>query len=69
MTQQYLMPKARNMLTGQTVMEKDLSGNKLELRQRSVAQAQADRLADKMSRTTSQPWTGFVDTYTPTKLG
>lgn len=65
MTQQYLMPKARNMLTGQTVMEKDLAGRRLELRQRSVAQGAADRLADKMSRTTSQPWTGFVEVYTP----
>jgi hypothetical protein len=64
MTQQYLMPKARNTLTGQTVMEKDLTGRRLELRQRSVAQGQADRLAEKMSRTTSQPWRGFVDVYT-----
>ena len=59
------MPKARNTLTGQTVMEKDLSGNRLELRQRSVAEAQAQRLADKMSRTTDQPWTAFVEVYTP----
>ena len=64
MTQKYLMPKARNTLTGQTVMEKDLTGRRLELRQRSVAQGQADRLAEKMSRTTSQPWRGFVDVYT-----
>ena len=64
MTQQYLMPKARNTLTGETVMEKDLSGHRLELRQRSLAELQARILAEKMTRKTSEPWTGFVDAYT-----
>ena len=64
MTQQYLMPKARNTLTGQTVMEMDLRGRRLELRQRSLAESQARDLAERMTRKTADPWRGFVDVYT-----
>jgi hypothetical protein len=64
MTQQYLMPKARNTLTGETVMEKDLTGRRLELRQRGLAETQARGLAEKMERKTAEPWRGFVDVYT-----
>ena len=64
MAQQYLMPKARNQLTGATVMEKGLTGARLELRQRALAQAQAAALAEKMTRRTGEPWQGFVDVYT-----
>lgn len=64
MTQQYLMPKARNTLTGETVMEKDLTGRRLELRQRALAETQARSLAEKMERKTAEPWRGFVDVYT-----
>ena len=63
MTQQYLMPKARNTLTGQTVMEMDLTGTRLELRQRSLAETLSKQLADKMIRQTTHPWQGFVDVY------
>jgi hypothetical protein len=64
MTQQYLMPKARNTLTGQTVMEMNLRGQRLELRQRTLAESQARDLAEKMQRKTNDPWRGFVDVYT-----
>lgn len=64
MAQQYLMPKARNQLTGETVMEKDLTGARLELRQRVLAEMQARMLAEKMTRKTADPWRGFVDVYT-----
>jgi hypothetical protein len=64
MTQQYLMPKARNTLTGETVMEKDLTGGRLELRQRVLAETQSRMLAEKMERKTAEPWRGFVDVYT-----
>jgi hypothetical protein len=63
MTQQYLMPKARNKLTGQTVMEKDLSGQRIELRQRALADTLARGLAERMTRKTADPWQAFVDTY------
>ncbi len=65
MAQQYLAVKARNLITGQTVINKDLSGGRLELRQRSLADAQAQQLAEKMTRNTGQPWTGFTEAYTP----
>lgn len=63
MAQQYLMPKARNKLTGQTVMEKDLTGQRLELRQRALAETLSNQLASKMERKTADPWQGFVDIY------
>lgn len=64
MAQQYLMPKARNQLTGETVMEKNLTGARLELRQRALAETQARVLAEKMTRKTADPWQGFVSVYT-----
>jgi hypothetical protein len=61
---QYLMVKARNMATGVTVKEQDLSGGRFELRQRAVAEINADLLAKKMTGRTGQAWTGFVEVYT-----
>jgi hypothetical protein len=64
MKKQYLITKARNIITGQTVMEQDLSGYKFELRQRTLAENQADQLAAKMTRSTGEVWTGFVEVFT-----
>ena len=66
MTKQYLITKARNIITGQTVMEQDLSGARFELRQRALAEDQADQLAAKMTRSTGETWQGFVEVYSPT---
>jgi hypothetical protein len=63
---QYLITKARNLVTGQTVKNQDLTGARLELRQRALAEDQADQLADKMTRSTGDVWQGFVEVYTPT---
>jgi len=60
---QYLIAKARNILTGQTVMDQDLTGARLELRQRTLAEDQADQLAAKMTRSTGAVWRGFVEVY------
>ena len=60
---QDLIAKARNILTGQTVMSQDLTGSRLELRQRSLAEDQADQLAAKMTRSTGTVWRGFVEVY------
>jgi hypothetical protein len=60
------MVKARNLVTGQTVKNQDLTGARLELRQRTIAEDQADQLAVKMSARTGQEWQGFVEVYTPT---
>jgi hypothetical protein len=62
---QYLVTKARNIITGQTVMEQDLTGSRFELRQRALAENQANQLAAKMTRSTGSIWTGFVEVYTP----
>jgi hypothetical protein len=64
MAQQYLAVKARNMITGETVISKDLSGQRLELRQRTVAALEARLLADKMNRRTGGSWQGFVEVFT-----
>ena len=61
---QYLIAKARNIITGQTVMNQDLTGQRLELRQRVLAEDQADQLAAKMTRSTGVVWRGFVEVYT-----
>jgi hypothetical protein len=65
MTQQYLITKARNIITGQTVKNQDLTGARLELRQRALAEELADQLAAKMTRNTGETWMGFVEEYTP----
>ena len=64
---QYLVTKARNIVTGQTVKNQDLTGARLELRQRVLAEDLADQLAAKMSRTTGDTWQGFVEVYTPSE--
>ena len=62
---QYLITQARNIITGQTVMEQDLTGARFELRQRVLAEDQANQLAAKMTRNTGETWQGFVEVYTP----
>jgi hypothetical protein len=63
---QYLVTKARNVATGQTVMDQDLGGSRLELRQRVLAENLAVQLAAKMTRNTGENWQGFVEVYTAT---
>ena len=63
---QYLVTKARNIVTGQTVKNQDLTGTRLELRQRVLAEDLANQLAAKMTRSTGETWAGFVEVYTPT---
>ena len=66
MNKQYLITKARRVSTGQTVKTQDLTGARLELAQRGIAEDQARQLAEKMTRKTGDPWVGFVEVYTPT---
>lgn len=65
MAQQYLAVKARNMVTGQTVISQDLGDNRLELRQRGLAEQMANQLADRMTSNTGFVWQGFVEVFTP----
>ena len=67
MTEKFLLPKARNLVTGQTVKTQDLTGARFTLSQRMLAEDQARQLAEKMSLRTKQSWSGFVEEYTPSQ--
>jgi hypothetical protein len=66
MLEQYLLPKARNTVTGQTMKIQDLTGTRLSQSQRQIATEMADQLAAKMTARTGDQWQGFVEAYTPT---
>ena len=66
MNQTFLLPKARNTRTGQTVKTQDLTGNRFALSQRFMAEDMARQLAAKMTARTGDIWQGFVEAYTPT---
>jgi hypothetical protein len=65
--EQYLLVKARNTVTGQTVKNQDLTGGRFTLKQRVLAEDSARQLAAKMSARTGDTWLGFVESYTPTE--
>jgi hypothetical protein len=66
MEQQFLLVKARNTVTGQTVKNQDLTGARFTLNQRSLAEDSAQQLADRMTARTGDLWVGFCEAYTPT---
>ena len=61
---QYLMPKARNLRTGQTVKQQDLAGRRYMPHESKLAQQTADNLAQSMTNRSQDTWRGFVDAYT-----
>jgi len=63
----YLLPQARNTVTGQTVKTQDLTGTRFALSQRKLAQSMADQTAVKMSARTGDLWQGIVVEYQPTE--
>jgi hypothetical protein len=65
MEHQYLLAKARNTVTGQTVKNQDLTGARFSLNQRRLAEDSADQLALKMTARTGETWVGFCEAYTP----
>jgi hypothetical protein len=65
---QYLMPKARNLRTGQTVKQQDLTGRRYMPHEDQLAQQAADDLALSMSRKSRDTWRGFVDAYTASSV-
>lgn len=67
MSEQFLLPMARNAVTGQTVKTQDLTGERFTRRQQVLAEAAADQLAESMTARTGEPWQGFVQLYTPTQ--
>jgi hypothetical protein len=67
MTAKFLLPKARNTVTGQSVKNQDLTGGRFTLKQRVLAEDSARQLAAKMTARTGDTWQGFVEAYTPTE--
>lgn len=67
MSDLFLVCKARNLVTGQTVKNQDLTGARFTLKQRHLAENMAQQLADKMTARTREPWVGFVESYTPSQ--
>ena len=67
MSEQYLLPMARNTVTGQTVKNQDLTGTRFTQRQRMLAEDMATQLAQRMTARTGDTWQGFVKLYTPTQ--
>jgi hypothetical protein len=66
MTETYLLPKAVNLVTGQTVKQQDLTGARFKLSQRAICEEMAQRLADTMTQRTGESWAPQVVEYTPT---
>jgi hypothetical protein len=67
MSEQFLLPMARNMITGQTVKTQDLTGSRFALNQRKLAEDMSQQLARRLSERTGVEWQGFLQTYTPTQ--
>jgi len=65
----YLLPIARNTVTGQSVKNQDLTGARFTLAQRGMAQEIADQLAARMTARTTEQWQGYLVEYTPTQRG
>lgn len=63
----FLLPKARNLLTGQTQKIQDLTGTHLSLLQRDIAQEKADLLARNLTERTGEQWVGIVQEYVPSQ--
>lgn len=65
MSEQYLLPMARNLVTGMTIKSQDLYNVRYTVKQRDLAEDMARQIAAKMTVRTNQPWEGFVKLYTP----
>lgn len=61
----YLLPQARNTVTGQTVKTQDLTGTRFGLNQRRLAQDMANQTAARMSARTGVLWQGYLVEYQP----
>lgn len=64
--QRYLLPQARNTVTGQKVKTQDLTGARFSLNQHGMALEVAQQTADKMTARTGDVWYPIVVEYTPT---
>jgi hypothetical protein len=67
MPQTFLLPKARNTSTGQSVKIQDLTGGRYTTSQRSLAEDRARQLAESLTNRTGEGWVGYVEEYVPSK--
>jgi len=67
MEHKFLLSKARNTVTGQSVKNQDLTGARFTLLQRNMCQEVADQLAARMTARTGVLWVGYCEAYTPTQ--
>jgi len=65
MSRKYLIAKAQNTVTKQTVMHRNLSDAKFDLTQRKLAEDFANQYAAKITARTGDTWVGYVEEYTP----
>ena len=61
--QQYIIPMARNLRTGQTVKSQDLSGTRFIPSQRKECQLLSERLADQMTQRGPDTWQPVIQPY------
>jgi len=61
--QQYIIPMARNIRTGQTVKSQDLSGTRYIPSQRRECQLLAERLANQMTQRGPDTWQPVIQPY------
>lgn len=61
--QQYIMPMARNLRTGETVKSQDLSGRRLMPHQRTECRLLAERLATQMTERGTDTWEARIVEY------
>ena len=61
----FLLPMARNTVTGETVKTQDLAGQHFTQTQSGMASVIADRLAEDLTARTGVKWVGFLRPYTP----
>jgi len=67
MQNKYLLPMARNTVTGETVKTQDLTGARFNLGQRALALDMSRQLAERMTTRTGDLWQGFLKEYCPTQ--
>ena len=67
MPQTFLLPKARNTSTGQSIKIQDLTGARYTLAQRFLAEDRARQLAEDLTNRTGEGWVGYVEEYQPSE--
>lgn len=66
MLTEYLCPMARNLRTGQTVKQQDLSGRRYRSgiqSERQEAEMAAQSLAERMTQRDGDTWQGYTTAY------